>query len=239
MNEYKEDIDKVWSNLWNSEPEGIDFSEYTTQFKFKYFLKPFIDKLPKGSSVCEFGSGNCQWLLLIHAYRPDLKLNGIDICSAAKDYARKYNVNFFNADVRDTKLESESFDFVYSWGVIEHMEESNKALKEQFRLAKHFVVADVPFNDSLATVPLKNEIKRTGMTPYQAMVKHGKFYSRSDFKNLVNESIGDNYKSIKFKNNYLVFPTNKLGRFLDNICPDFIRFKLGHNIGVLIEKSNG
>lgn len=233
--DYLEQINSYWGDLWRNSPEGLNFLEKCTQFKFQFFLKPFLDKLPSNATVCELGSGNCQWLLLIKSYRPDLKLSGIDISDQAQKFAKLYGIEFIQADVRNLPIEDNLFDFTYSWGVIEHMNESDIALKEQYRISKSYVVADVPFRHSLGIIPVMNDIKRKKMTAQEAMVKHGKIYSRKAFKELVSLVVKQE-DIVVYKNNYVVFPHNRLGKRLDNLCPNFIRNVLGHNIGVLIKK---
>lgn len=234
--EYLDQINSYWGDLWRNSPEGLNFLEKCTQFKFQFFLKPFLDKLPTNATVCELGSGNCQWLLLIRSYRPDLQLFGIDISEQAKTFANLYGIEFTQADVRNIPIKDSLFDFTYSWGVIEHMNESDIALKEQYRISKTYLVADVPFRHSLGIIPVMNDIKRKKMSTQEAMIKHGKIYSRKAFKNLVSSVVSQG-DIVSYKNNYVVFPHNKIGKLLDNICPNFIRNYWGHNIGVLIQKS--
>ena len=55
----------------------------------------------------EIGAGNFQWLLLIRAYRPDIRLIGLDCCDEAKNFADKYNIEFILADARNIPLNNE------------------------------------------------------------------------------------------------------------------------------------
>lgn len=87
-----------------------------TIFKFKYFLKPIIDELPVGAKVCEVGSGNYQWLLLVKAYRLDLKLFGIDLSDVAQTIGLELGIKMTQCDVRNIPIRDDFFDFVYSWG---------------------------------------------------------------------------------------------------------------------------
>lgn len=230
------DLNRTWSTYWQDEPLGLDITSNTTIFKFRYFLKPVLDRLPLNSSVCEIGCGNCQWLLLVKSYRPDLKLWGMDISDEAERLANLYGIGFFREDIRNVSLESDSFDFTFSWGVIEHMPESAQALSEQVRISKLATVADVPYKYALSTLPLYREIKRKNISAYDAMVKFGKFYSKKSFKEMVQGANVNSKFHVQYKNNYLIFPQNKIGRILEYLSPDWFRSFFGHNVGAIFIK---
>lgn len=65
---------------------------------------------------------------------------GIDISSSVVKEARyvltAHNPGFAVADVRSLPFASNSFDFVYSMGTIEHFEDSGTAVSEMFRVLK-------------------------------------------------------------------------------------------------------
>lgn len=233
-NKYNSDINKYWGDLWKDSERGLDITDTVTPFKFKYFLKLFIDKLPKQASVCEIGSGNCQWLLLIRAYRPDLKLYGIDLSDEAIKIGKACNVEMLQADTRNIPIEDSRFDFVYSWGVIEHMPEYKKAFQEHYRIAKYFISLDVPCLQSYPGWRQMKKMIADGMTKYEMMIESGRFFKKKEFSNLVKEitSPDDNYTII---NNYVALPC-KL-KFLEPYLPDYLRKRIGHNIGVTIQKN--
>ena len=177
-------IDDIWSSVWKKEREGLDFTEPLTIFKFKKFLRPIIDILPYGASVLEVGVGNFQWLLLIRAYRPDLVITGLDFCEASRDFSRKYKINYIHGDARNIPKDSNSFHLVYSWGVIEHLEETEQMLSEHFRLSKEFVIFDVPYKYSLPIMRLSRVNRLNGVSKGRRDVKGWKVL----FKNRINKN---------------------------------------------------
>ncbi len=232
---YEQDINEYWGDLWRNTNIGLDITDTVTPFKFKYFIKPFLDKLEPNSSVCEVGSGNCQWLLLIKAYRPDLKLYGIDLTDEAMVIGKNYGIDVIKADTRDIPLEDNHFDFVYSWGVIEHMPEFEQAFKEQYRISKKYISIDVPCIESYPGWRQNKKMISDGMTEYQMMIESGKFFTRKEFSSLVRNVILESNDSYSIMNNYVSLPY-RLG-FLERYLPDWIRKRIGHNIGVIIEKN--
>jgi len=65
---------------------------------------------------------------------------GIDISNAvvmdARSALKAHNPGFAVADVRFLPFASNSFDFIYSMGTIEHFEDSGTAVREMFRVLK-------------------------------------------------------------------------------------------------------
>jgi ubiquinone/menaquinone biosynthesis C-methylase UbiE len=72
---------------------------------------------------------------------------GIDIAPRVVKENRRRGLTVVEADARNLPFVDESFDLVYSLGVIEHFEETQQALQEQVRTCKPggVVVAVVPF----------------------------------------------------------------------------------------------
>lgn len=230
---YTDDINSYWGGLWLKNRNGLDITDPMTIFKFKYFLKPIIDELPVGTKVCEVGSGNCQWLLLIKAYRPDLKLFGIDLSDVAQTIGLELGIEMIQCDVRNIPIRDDSFDFVYSWGVIEHMPEYEQAFKEHYRISKKFIALDVPYKYSIPTIRNIFRLKKQKTSEYDIMIQHGLVFSRTAFLSLVKNVTCKN-DIFKIINNYMLLLDRF--RFIDVGMPDFIRKKFGHNIGVIIKK---
>jgi hypothetical protein len=232
---YEQDINEYWGDLWKNTSVGLDITDTVTPFKFKYFIKPFIDKLEQNASVCEVGSGNCQWLLLIKAYRPDLSLHGIDLTDEAIVIGKSYGIEVIKADTRAIPLSDEYFDFVYSWGVIEHMPEYEQAFKEQYRISKKFLSLDVPCIESFPGWKRKKKMIKDGMSEYDMMIEDGKFFTNKEFKELVNNVISLEKDKFNIMNNYVALPYRL--KFLEKYLPEWLRKLIGHNIGVTIDKS--
>lgn len=235
MNTYKSDIEQFWGNQWMERVDPIDFTTRAALHKFNIFFKPVLDQLPVGAKICELGVGLGSWLYLAKSYRPDLELYGADLSEYAVSKCNANGIKCEIADIRSLPYLDNEFDAVFSWGVIEHMVDSDLAVREQFRVAKHFVVLDVPYGPSLAHISTKRAAKRRRLTEYEFMIEFGRFFTGRSFKELIKSSIdSQNVKEINFMNNYLVLP-GRLNR-LDNLVPDIVRSMVGHNIGCLISK---
>jgi len=230
---YKEDIEKFWGNQWTSRSEAIDFTNEIALFKFNNFIKPVINRLPYGASICEVGAGLGNWLFLSKAYRPDLKLYGVDLSEFSVNFCNQNGIVCVHADTRNIPYPDGTFDAVFSWGVIEHMIDSNIALLEQFRIAKSYLVVDVPFGPSLAHITTRRAKKSRRLSDYEFMIEFGRFFNTQEFKELI--SVLPTQKgNIKILNNYLVFPGRL--KYLEKFVPKFLRAKFGHNIGAIIKK---
>ncbi|WP_353119137.1 class I SAM-dependent methyltransferase [Nitratidesulfovibrio sp.] len=233
---YKSDIESYWGALWQSQVYGLNPCDKVTRFKFARFLKPVLDDLPRSAKLCELGSGNCQWLMLCRAYRPDIQLFGIDLTSTAVAIGSNAGVCMTQADIRDIPLPDGAFDAVYSWGVIEHVDETAQALAEQYRLASRWVIVDVPNKCSLPALSIARDVKARGLSPYEYMVEHGKQYSPQEFRSLV-QSVVHEGDDCTFMCNYHVLPHAKgLRQYLDPVVPDWLRSRLGQNVGAVIRK---
>lgn len=230
---YQSDIEGFWGTQWASRIEAIDFSNKIALYKFKYFLKPVLDNLPYGASICEVGVGLGSWMFLAKSYRPDLLLFGVDLSKFAVDFCNKNGIMCVHADTRNIPFSDKQFDAVFSWGVIEHMLDSNIALLEQFRIAKSYLVIDVPYGPSPAHITTRRAVKQRDLSDYEFMIEFGRFFNTRDFKNLLS-NLPQNIEDIKILNNYLTLP-GRLG-YLESFIPDYIRSKIGHNIGAIIKK---
>jgi len=79
---------------------------------------------------------------LIHALYnefPKVKVSGVDISPRRiRGLSEKFpNYRFYCEDVCNTELKENSFDFVHSSQVIEHVEDDGKMISEMFRLLKN------------------------------------------------------------------------------------------------------
>jgi hypothetical protein len=235
MDAMLEKLNEIWSGLWLSHKGGLDFTDARVLYKFRFFLKKIIDQLPIGAKVLECGSGNHQWILLIKAYRPDLDIWGLDYCDQSLKLAKAYGLNYIHCDARQIELSDNSYDLVYSWGLIEHMHETDLMLKEQLRVSKKFVSFDVPYKYSFPIMRLAYHNKKSGMSSEEEMLKDGKFFSKREFKDLLERQREHFNITYEIRNNYVALPSRL--DFMDRYIPDFLRSKIGHNIGALLIKN--
>jgi ubiquinone/menaquinone biosynthesis C-methylase UbiE len=126
--------------------KGDDEREaYTNQAEVRYSLEPYILPLAdfpsaKGKKVLEIGVGlgaDHQQFAQAGAI-----LTGIDLTERAiKNTQRRFSLmglksDLFVSDAENLPFDNETFDIVYSWGVIHHSPDTPKAIKEIYRILK-------------------------------------------------------------------------------------------------------
>jgi len=121
--EYFEDIENF---RYKIEPEIFSFAQFT-RFKDKKILEVGVGA----------GTDFLQWV------RAGTKAHGIDLTQEAVENV-KHRLSLYNlkaedlrvADAENLPYSDESFDLVYSWGVIHHSPDTIKCLKEIIRVTK-------------------------------------------------------------------------------------------------------
>lgn len=125
---------------------GSDKDGYAAQMRKRYELEPFLPAFARpeearGLDVLEIGVGlGADHQLFAQA---GARLSGIDLTERAVEHARKRLVLFdLESDLRVADAESlpfaaESFDLVYSWGVLHHSPDTPKAIGEVWRVLRN------------------------------------------------------------------------------------------------------
>ncbi len=144
----KEDVRAFWDKaacgeklyLDNLNVEGFR-KQATTRYTLEPFIIPFADfKAAQGKRVLEIGVG----LGADHQSFAEAGavLTGVDLTSHAIEMTRRRFMKFglkSNLNVGDAEnlnFPDNSFDIVYSWGVIHHSPDTQKAVNEIFRVLK-------------------------------------------------------------------------------------------------------
>ncbi len=141
-----------WKNYHSS--SNLDFHSRESHLK-QYlislrkgtnFLSAFIDRMLLGIptikdsgsvvKVLDIGCGSGYALFLLKELHPHLELYGVDI---VKHNQLPDLINFDYVDLEKGNLpfEDEFFDFVFSHGVVEHLNNPTDFLKESHRVLKH------------------------------------------------------------------------------------------------------
>jgi len=140
--------------FWNASPcgtAGVSRTEDAREFfeeieKRRYELEPFIFEYAefarwKGKRILEVGCGTGTDLLQF--LRAGADARGIDMSSRSVALARKrLSLSGFNdgrvllGDAENLPFPSNSFDLVYSWGVLHHTPDTAKAIAEVHRVMR-------------------------------------------------------------------------------------------------------
>lgn len=130
---------KSFGDEWvNFNQEKLSGSEYFNLFDNYFHIFPWKE-LPKKSQGFDMGCGSGRWAKLV-APRVS-KLNCIDPSSEALEVAKKRlkdfkHVNFINLGVSDHPLPANSQDFGYCLGVLHHIPNTHKAIKDCVKMLK-------------------------------------------------------------------------------------------------------
>ena len=127
----------------NIGPETLEYFEAISERRNK--LEPFIADYAQfnrwaGKRVLELGCGAGSDLLRFA--KAGARITGVDLsprsASLAKTRLSIYNCqgNVLIADVEQLPFKTDSFDLVYSWGVLHHTPGTEQAIKELYRVAK-------------------------------------------------------------------------------------------------------
>lgn len=140
-------------DFWEQEPCGSGVAEsakYTREYfdeieEHRYGLEPFIHQFAqftrqRGKKVLEVGVGAGTDHLQFA--RAGAVLSGIDLTEAAIEMVKKrlalegLSSDLCRSDAENLPFNDNAFDSVYSWGVLHHTPDTEKALAEVYRVCK-------------------------------------------------------------------------------------------------------
>ncbi|MFN3393547.1 MAG: class I SAM-dependent methyltransferase, partial [Candidatus Thermochlorobacter sp.] len=140
-------------DYWNAHPCGTKFTDaergskafYDEVERYRYETQPFMEALCKfkafrGKTLLEVGCGLGTDLLQFARY--GAHVTGIDLTeesiALAKQRFELYGIeaNLLAADAENLPFPDHSFDVVYSFGVLHHTPNTQKAIDEVYRVLK-------------------------------------------------------------------------------------------------------
>ena len=136
--EFAQRTGKVYSNLWKNF-RGEEYFDETSHILKERFEKNGI--VLHGETVLDDGCGGGRYSMALRKLGAG-RVVGVDISEDAIDLARRKSpfveedVEFQTGSVLDLPFEDESFDFVFSNGVLHHTDSTEKGLQEIFRVLK-------------------------------------------------------------------------------------------------------
>lgn len=233
----------------------IDLKQFKLNSSLRYSTEPEVIKFGdfsslKGLNVLEVGYGLGSDAVLIA--KSAKNYNGVDLSEVSYEVTKRrlklYNLQNTNLSVgssTDLNYEDDSFDFVYSWGVIHHSGNIRKSLKEIYRVLKkggrskimvynknslivfvywiYYSVKDLDFTRNRSNI-IANYIESPGTL----------ILSESELKSIIN-SVGFTVDNIEFYRDffYILRKYPKFIRPFIRIIAKFLSFFLGgeKNIG--------
>lgn len=154
----------TWERIWKNQSKSKTYFDrilWKLRHNTSKSYAKRIGRLMEGSAkpnILEIGCGSAVTFKYLLEEIPGCKLTGLDFSPAGLALAAKLNpgCKFVEGDARKMPFKSNSFDFVYSLGLIEHFtrEDALKIIKEHCRAAKKgaIVMLVVPAKYSLLNV---------------------------------------------------------------------------------------
>ncbi len=149
----KDEVREFWDSGSCGEVYAVDGDEFESQRAARYELEPYIPEFARfeegrGKDVLEIGVGmgadHLEW-----ARSGPRKLCGIDLTPRAVDWTRRrldhygFTPDVEVGDAENLPFEDESFDIVYSYGVLHCTPDTPKAFREVHRVLRTGGVARV------------------------------------------------------------------------------------------------
>ncbi len=143
------DLKQEVREFWNSEPCGTRYldgqEDFNAHSRARYALEPHIPEFAqfasaRGLKVLEIGVGMgadyVEWL------KAGAQATGIDMSAASLERARRrcqsagYQPDLRLADAEHLPFPDETFDVVYSYGVMHHSPDTERCLREAWRVLR-------------------------------------------------------------------------------------------------------
>ena len=144
------DEGKIWSEFWNDKESWLWILRFTPTYKKVVKMFKAIS-LPKDAKILDAGCGTGKlasfWL------NEGYDVLGVDISDSALAITKNKGVRVMKADIlKGLPFEDNSFDLVYSDGLLEHFVDPEPILTELFRVSKKYVLTFVPRISLLKTI---------------------------------------------------------------------------------------
>ena len=143
----------------SKESFGDSVWQYSPEQDKKSMILEWFRKLPKKSKVLEAGCGTGNYVVSLT--KMGHEVIGVDVnkkrIKIAKGYMKKYGIHtrkIVQGDLNNLPFENDEFNAVFCHGVIEHIKDSEKAVKEISRVLKKggFAMISVPNRYTFFTI---------------------------------------------------------------------------------------
>lgn len=144
------DENKIWSEFWGKKESWLWILKFTPTYKKVAKMFRAIDLPKKDAKILDAGCGTGKlasfWL------NEGYDVLGVDISDGALAITNKKGVKTIKADILRLPFEDNSFDLVYSDGLLEHFVNPEPVLTELFRVSNKYVLTFVPIISPLKTI---------------------------------------------------------------------------------------
>jgi len=140
--------------------------------------------LPKGSTVLDIGCGYGRISLFLK--KCGYNVTAIDNEEKMVEEARKKGINALKGDAENLEFSDNNFDLVVTDGLLEHFENPEKILSEEFHVTKNFVVNFIPINTKINK--MLEVLQKTPKVYWRSEAEwldfHKKYFKSVEIKNL-------------------------------------------------------
>jgi ubiquinone/menaquinone biosynthesis C-methylase UbiE len=117
-----------------------DFTRWSHQGIELYRVKDVLSHIPHQdiTSVIDYGCGQGGWIEILKRSFTGAKITGIDISERAieKARARFENCKFFSFNEKTAPVDDNSFDFVFTYHVLEHVYDIESVIHDMSRIVR-------------------------------------------------------------------------------------------------------
>ena len=143
-------VEQYWTRVWEEKGDLYGDIDKIGRCEEHAIMKPYLQKLPKGSPILDGGCGLGDWVLFLE--KQGFKATGLDLSRKTIDLLQEKfpQARFIAGDIRETGFDDNSFDIYFSWGVFEHFENGpDDCIREGLRVLK-------PGGHLFMSVPMQN-----------------------------------------------------------------------------------
>jgi SAM-dependent methyltransferase len=178
------DETKTLKDYWESLSPQWESPTYEKAVSYRAYAARLIQRTEGVNTSLEIGFGDGKWMKLLR--KRGIDTYGIDILENSASTLKKEGFLPVVADARTLPFKEDSFDLTYSFGVVEHFEDTEKAIEEHIRVTRpgKKIIITVPYLFSPLTLYwMFLHIKRGTFKKRPA--SFGKRYTRQGFKEIL------------------------------------------------------
>ena len=209
----KKEIRAILNEYSKKDPEDAYHMRSKLQcWRFEKQIRLCAKMIPKNSKVLDIGCGWGHVGAVLSMMRPDLRIVCIDNQKLSIwEKLKKFKLKLERGDALHLRFKNNSFDSVIAFGVMEHVSDDKKFLKEIYRVSKKGAINFI-FN-----LPNKFALNEFG-AKLLGIGYHDKMYTKKHIKELF-EQVGG-FKIIKIGREFLIpAQVNRISKWL-NKCFD-------------------
>jgi len=132
---------EIWDNFWIKKEDWLMIMKLTPTYK--NITKKFNEINLKNAKILDLGCGTGK--LASFWKENNHNIIGVDISDKALSITKKFGIDSIKADgIKKLPFKDNTFDLVYSDGLLEHFKNPTPIIEEKFRVSKNYIFTIVP-----------------------------------------------------------------------------------------------